>query len=523
VGNLTWKHERLIRAIFEGAGYRCRTLPTPDRSAFQVGKEYCNNGLCNPAYFTLGSLVQYLRRLEKQGLSRRQIVENFVYITAGSCGPCRFGMYEAEYRRALHDAGFPGFRILTFQMGTVIREGAKEPGLRYNFNFGLGILNALILSDLLYQLAYRIRPYEVHPGETDKVTGECVEELAEFLRTRSKFRMLQERSDWLSRRLAKNIGVRDLLNRLGKYHEHLYGKAYKRVLTQCVQRLNRIEVDRTRPLPIVKVVGEFFSQLVEGDANYDAFSFLGQEGAEVLVEPVSSLIPYYLYEAKWKRLERKGLDAPYPDAHWWEWRRHLANAWAFYKHDLLFILADRLFTHQYHRALQAFGGLGCRLIPQEDLKRFSDPYFSHLVRGGEGHLEVAKSIYYTQNQLCHMVLSLKPFGCMPSTQSDGAMAAVANQYDEMLFLSVETSGEGEANAHSRMQMVLSEARRKARTEFERVLRSTGKSLEEIQAYVRSHAELQRPFYVFPRSAGVAGTAAHFIQHVTDLMDKERVQ
>ncbi len=102
------------------------------------------------------------------------------------------------------------------------------------------------------------------------------------------------------------------------------------------------------------------------------------------------------------------------------------------------------------------------------------------------------------------------------------MAAVTNQYDEMLFLSVETSGEGEANALSRMQMVLSEARRKARAEFERVLRSTGKSLEDIQAYVRSHAELQRPFYVFPRSAAVAGTAAHFIQHVSDLMDKERV-
>ena len=45
-----------------------------------------------------------------------------------------------------------------------------------------------------------------------------------------------------------------------------------------------------------------------------------------------------------------------------------------------------------------------------------------------------------------MVLSLKPFGCMPSTQSDGAQSAVVSNYKEMIYLPVETSGEGEINA-----------------------------------------------------------------------------
>ena len=59
-GGLTWKHEKVIQAVFEGCGYHCEILPVPDVAAFQLGKEYGNNGQCNPTYFTVGNLVQYL-------------------------------------------------------------------------------------------------------------------------------------------------------------------------------------------------------------------------------------------------------------------------------------------------------------------------------------------------------------------------------------------------------------------------------------------------------------------------------
>ena len=114
-GGLTVKHERLIEAAFEACGYPARALPQPDLAACHVGKQYCNNGVCNPAYFTIGSLVRYLQQLESEGLTRQEILDRYVFFTAGSCGPCRFGMYEAEYRLALRNAGFEGFRVLLFQ------------------------------------------------------------------------------------------------------------------------------------------------------------------------------------------------------------------------------------------------------------------------------------------------------------------------------------------------------------------------------------------------------------------------
>src|SRR5258706_3881879 len=67
-GGLTWKHEELIKAVFQGCGYKCEIIPTPDVAAFQLGKEYGNNGQCNPTYFTVGNLVQYLQRLEATGI-----------------------------------------------------------------------------------------------------------------------------------------------------------------------------------------------------------------------------------------------------------------------------------------------------------------------------------------------------------------------------------------------------------------------------------------------------------------------
>ncbi|HEX6906643.1 MAG TPA: hypothetical protein VF154_08565, partial [Terriglobales bacterium] len=100
-GGLTWKHEKLVHGALEGLGYRCEVVPTPNVKAFQLGKEYGNNGQCNPTYFTVGNLVQYLQTLEESGQKRQDLINNYVFLTAGACGPCRFGMYESEYRLAL--------------------------------------------------------------------------------------------------------------------------------------------------------------------------------------------------------------------------------------------------------------------------------------------------------------------------------------------------------------------------------------------------------------------------------------
>jgi len=181
-GGLTWKHERLIHGALESLGYKCEALPVPNKKAFQLGKEYGNNGQCNPTYFTVGNLVEYVQSLEEKGLSKQEIIDRYVFITAGACGPCRFGMYEAEYRLALRNSGFEGFRVLLFQQSGGLNQAEAEAGLEMNLDFFLGILNAMNIGDIINDVAYQIRPYEVNPGETDRVLDECMDLLQEVMR-----------------------------------------------------------------------------------------------------------------------------------------------------------------------------------------------------------------------------------------------------------------------------------------------------------------------------------------------------
>jgi len=180
-------------------------------------------------------------------------------------------------------------------------------------------------------------------------------------------------------------------------------------------------------------------------------------------------------------------------------------------------IAEKIFAREYHRIVDSLGGTAHRLVDQYELQRVGHPYYNTRAEGGEGHLEVAKNIYYSNHELCHMVLSLKPFGCMPSTQSDGAQSAVVSHFKDMIFLPIETSGEGEINAHSRVQMALGEAKNKAKMEFNSVLVQLRKTLPELREFVAQHPEMSAALYKSPKYKGVIGTAANFAIHVAERM------
>ncbi len=518
-GGLTWKHEWLIRAAFESAGYKVELLPTPDVAGFQLGKEFGNNGQCNPTYFMTGHLIKYLQGLETKGLTRQQIVDNYVFFTAGSCGPCRFGMYEAEYRLAVENAGFRGFRILLFQQDDGINAASGEAGLKFTVDFGLGAFNALNFGDVLNDVCCQIRPYEVQAGETERVSKEMMAQLSAAVRDRRMFHVSDRAPDWLAKRILANRKAEGITHTAGKIVDHLWGKQTTDALHSARERLEQIEVDRLRVKPLVKVTGEFFAQTTEGDGNFHMFQFLEREGAEIKVEPIANWILYLLWQAKAHHRDRRWLDMQKPPA-WALHQRALAEL-KFRQKQLFFGIGEGLYAHLYRRAIKGLGGIGHELLDMQELARLAQPYYHRFARGGEGHLEVAKNIYYTVHKKAHMVLSLKPFGCMPSTQSDGTQSAVMNHFKDMIFLPIETSGEGEINAHSRVQMALGEAKAKAKREFQQVVESTGKRLEDIQSYVADHPELRRPFYKVPHVDGVTGTAANFVLHVSDRMDRRR--
>jgi len=512
-GGLTWKHEKLVHGALEGLGYLAEAVPTPNVRAFQTGKEYGNNGQCNPTYFTVGNLVQYLQTLEEQGLTKQEIIDRYVFFTAGACGPCRFGMYEAEYRLALRNAGFDGFRVLLFQQSGGLSQSDAEAGLEMNLDFFLGILNALNCGDVMNEVAYALRPYEVHPGQTDQVLDEMMDYLHEVFRKKQPWQ--------LGDSLAKYIGgFKDTAEYIGKFVNQLKGEDYVPALNRCRDRFNDIEIDRLRVKPIVKITGEFWAQTTEGDGNFNMFNFLQREGAQVLVEPIGTWIMYMIHQVVQKYRDFKGLEEGAVMPPMWRLDKRVKIEWSFRNKVAKLKLAEAIFKSEYHKIVNALGGVAHHLADQYELQRIGHPFYNSRAGGGEGHLEVAKNIYYSNKDLAHMVLSVKPFGCMPSTQSDGAQSAVVSNFKDMIYLPIETSGEGEINAHSRVQMALGEAKNKAKKEFAEVLERTGLTLEDCRAFVEAHPETKRPLYQVPHTKGIVGQAANFVMHIAERMKAE---
>jgi len=512
-GGLTWKHEKLVHGALEGLGYLAEVLPTPDVSAFQAGKEFGNNGQCNPTYFTVGNLVQYLQSLETQGLSKQEIIDRYVFFTAGACGPCRFGMYEAEYRLALRNSGFDGFRVLLFQQAGGLSQSDCEAGLEMNLDFFLGILNSLNCGDVLNEAGYLIRPYETTPGQTDEVLDRMMDYMHEVFARKQPYKVEDRLPGFLS-------GFKDTAEYLGKFVNQLTGDEITKPLERCRAMFDEVEVDRLRVKPIVKITGEFWAQTTEGDGNFNMFRFLEREGAQVVVEPIGTWITYMIHQVVQRYKDQKGLEEGAVLPPIWQLGKRAKIEWNYRNKVAKLRLAETIFKHEYHKLIEALGGIGHHLADQYELQRLGHPYYNSRAGGGEGHLEIAKNIYYSNKDLAHMVLSVKPFGCMPSTQSDGAQAAVVSHYKEIIYLPIETSGEGEVNAHSRVQMALGEAKNKAKREFADALEKAGMSLDDLRAYVDEHPETRRPMYQVPHVKGFVGTAANFALHIADRAKKE---
>ncbi|MDH5491725.1 MAG: 2-hydroxyglutaryl-CoA dehydratase, partial [Myxococcales bacterium] len=231
VGGLTLAHDYLIEAALQGVGYRVRAMDCPDTDSLRFGKEYGNRAQCNPTYFTVGNLIKELIRLrDEEGMSTEEIVANHVFLTAGACGPCRFGMYVTEYRKALRDAGFDGFRVLLFQQAGGIKQATgEEVGLVLDPTFFFALAKALFTGDVINLLTYRMRPYELEEGATDRAMQAVKDEVYRALK-----------------------GRRNLLVALWRG---------RKILAE-------VHLDRSRPKPKVALIGEFWAMTTEGDGNY---------------------------------------------------------------------------------------------------------------------------------------------------------------------------------------------------------------------------------------------------------------
>ena len=446
---LTMSHDLFIQSAFRGLGYKVEAMEVPDNRALQFGREFGNRGQCNPTYFTVGNLIKKLKAMEAEGLSKEDIIKNHIFATAGACGPCRFGTYVTEYRKALRDAGFEGFRVILFQQSGGIKQATgQDMGLKIDGTFFLTMVKAIVLGDVLNALMYRIRPYEVNKGETDRVLAESKQKIARAFETR---------------------------------------KGLLKTLWQIRKAFKNIQVDRTQVKPRVAIIGEFWAMTTEGDGNYKMHRFLEQEGAEVDIQLVVNWGLYLVWCAQYdleRRSELKGTDKAGPNGS----KFALEHVQVGKKRAML-KTAEWVLRGTFYSFAKLLGLKDYHLPDMNHIADISHAFYDNNLRGGEGHMEVGKLIHNVVDQKVNMTLSIKPFGCMPSSSvSDGVQSLITELYPSAIFLPIETNGDGAVNVYSRVQMQLFKAKQSAEKEVQTALEERGSTMEAFQAKVRETAK-----------------------------------
>jgi predicted nucleotide-binding protein (sugar kinase/HSP70/actin superfamily) len=465
-------HDLFIQGALRGIGYKVRAIDCPDNAALTFGKEFGNRGQCNPTYFTVGNLIKYLTFLrDEQKIPVADIVANYVFVTAGACGPCRFGTYVTEYRKALRDSGFDGFRVLLFQQQGGLKQATGEAqGLEMNPKFFVALLKAIIIGDVLNALSYRIRPYEVEKGATDRALEKSKQQIHDAFAAPKKKSLL-----W--------------------------------AMIQTRRNLMNVKVDRTIVKPKVSIIGEFWAMTTEGDGNYGLQRFLEQEGAECDVQLVTAWVLFMIWEQRWdtqQRMVLRGEDAA---------RKGLAGKDARKKLVMLYV-AEKAVRTIFQTVANVMGLHDYHLPDMDQVADTARDYYNNHLRGGEGHMEVGKLILNVAKKKATMTLSVKPFGCMPSSGvSDGVQSLVTERYPEAIYCPIETSGDGAVNVYSRVQMMLFKARLAAKEEYQRTLEQAGMSVEDLRKKLKSSWWRRSALY-YPKHGTVAAMASNVVQEVT---------
>ncbi len=159
----------LGKAVFQRLGYEALVAEeTPE--AIVQGLKLVGGGECVPTAALIGSI---LSSIKKHRLDPR----NTAVILPTSFIPCNFPQIPLVMYLGFRRAGFGELKIFT-----TAAAGQKEP-----LGVNLGLMKAFITASLIHQMVAKVRPYEVHKGETEAVCLEEVERLS---------RAIAARQDW---------------------------------------------------------------------------------------------------------------------------------------------------------------------------------------------------------------------------------------------------------------------------------------------------------------------------------------
>ncbi len=378
----------LFAAAFRAWGYDCEALPTEDREALEYGQKYIRGGECLPTALTIGAL---LKKLHEVGAGKEGKEHAFFMPTAE--GPCRFGQYSVLHRMVLNRAGFKECAILSPSSRNAY-QGLEEP-LRKR------LWDAILIGDILMKMTCKIRPYEIHKGDTDAALDWAVAHMCEALESNDRKRMDE-------------------------------------ALAQIVQQYRMIPVQLVEK-PLVGVVGEIYIRC-DGYANEEVIRAIEEYGGEAWLIPISEWILYSNDLQEW--LDYK-LDFNLGNLAMAKVKNFYFAHWEHHYYDI----AEPILHDRHEPPIRQVIDRGETYVPYN---------FE-----GEAILTLGRAVLFHEQQ-AELVVNCAPFGCMPGAVSTAIFQKIEQDIG-MPIVNMFYDGEGRQNQQLKTYIGLIKQRLKEET------------------------------------------------------------
>ena len=404
-------HMSLVEAVIRSGGYKFDILKHASRGDVETGLKYVNNDACYPAIMVVGQLIDAI-------LEGKYDPDHVALAITQTGGMCRATNYFGLIRKALVDAGYPQIPVIA-----ISTQGLEDnPGFKATPPLLHRAIKALILGDLLMKCLYRVRPYEVEKGSSNK---------------------LYELWDTIVRETIEHHGYSKTAAKTPSIKKGYL--PYNVLAKEIVKSFDALPL-RDIPRKVrVGVVGEILVKY-QPDANNHVVDVIESQDCEAVVPGIMEFMTTRPYITDWNEknlgmggnktvyaLMRKGLD---------------------------------LYNAPIKAALATSNGKFKQDEPMPDLVKKAAEVTSIGVQAGEGWLLTAEILELIE-QGCPNVICAQPFACLPNhVTGRGMFGKIRRLHPEANIVSIDYDpGASEANQLNRIKLMIAAAKKAHNAKF----------------------------------------------------------
>ena len=382
-------HFKFLKPVFEMNGYHLEVLETDNDNIRQEGLAHVHNDMCYPALLVIGQMIDALK-------SGKYDLNHVALAITQTGGGCRASNYLSLLRKALEQEGWDYIPVISANMSGL----EKDSGIDFTLPLILRVVYGALYGDALMWLKNQVQPYEVHPGDTERVIDEIVDEL------------------------------------IGTFETGEYRKS-KRIYNIMIDRIKKVE--RTQEKKIrVGIVGEIYMKY-SPLGNQHLEDYLMQEGFEPVL---SGVMDFALYS-----IENGIIDYNYYHMH----------AKTHYLYQLAKDIIMRM-QKTFRDAVKADG----TFTPPDDFseviangKSVIDPG----VKMGEGWLLTSEVVSLVKSGVDNVIMC-QPFGCLPNhIVAKGMTKKIKEEYPQVNIAPIDYDpSASKVNQENRIRLMMANAR-----------------------------------------------------------------